>query len=432
VVQPFTDGRGDHFLRFHHVEDFTKATTSVAVTDGFSDPVQRSVALTGLGSPSCAYIRNVSDVGSGVRLLDPGEPGYSPGETPSYFAHCEMESAGGGWTLALRVLGGDQDLEFSDGRWPFGRQGGQVDPGLAFSTGVLASYGEVPVDELLIGFQSSADLELRMLSATVQTPLPSLRAAFANRIGPTTIPLQTRTDPERTARDHWLRAVNAEDADLPPSCNEVALRRRLSGQVGARIGLLAGDDDKCAAATGFAGIGGYLPLLVDAGPDDRVTAGGDARDGQFVSGARGIVWVRSSEFTDLPARESCAAHFAAGAKLNGRYLVAAIVDAGADAGTDGGAGETAAADGGVVEAYCDAGSASAPICRNGVVEPPEQCDDGNGVNGDGLTDLCDVNCTGSHCGNGIIGHDQYGNAETCDPPDGTSCDDTCQLIGGSS
>src|SRR5262249_32623770 len=42
------------------------------------------------------------------------------------------------------------------------------------------------------------------------------------------------------------------------------------------------------------------------------------------------------------------------------------------------------------------------ICGDGVAcrfaSPPEECDDGNTVNGDG----CEANCTASRCGNGIV------------------------------
>jgi cysteine-rich repeat protein len=51
-------------------------------------------------------------------------------------------------------------------------------------------------------------------------------------------------------------------------------------------------------------------------------------------------------------------------------------------------------------------------CGNGVVDAGEQCDDGNGGNGDG----CDANCQPSACGNGLVGID-----EDCD--DGNTVDD---------
>src|SRR5690606_23291235 len=44
------------------------------------------------------------------------------------------------------------------------------------------------------------------------------------------------------------------------------------------------------------------------------------------------------------------------------------------------------------------------LCGNGNVNPGEQCDDGNSVNGDG----CDNNCTVSACGNGIIAGNEEG------------------------
>jgi len=58
-------------------------------------------------------------------------------------------------------------------------------------------------------------------------------------------------------------------------------------------------------------------------------------------------------------------------------------------------------------------------CPNGAVSPGEVCDDGNLVNGDG----CDDNCTLSACGNGRTGGD-----EQCDDGDifeGNGCDTNC-------
>jgi cysteine-rich repeat protein len=66
-------------------------------------------------------------------------------------------------------------------------------------------------------------------------------------------------------------------------------------------------------------------------------------------------------------------------------------------------------------------------CGNTVVDPGEQCDDGNGVNGDG----CDNNCTSTACGNGIVSA-----GEQCDDGNaiaGDCCAPTCQFeLGGSS
>jgi cysteine-rich repeat protein len=63
-------------------------------------------------------------------------------------------------------------------------------------------------------------------------------------------------------------------------------------------------------------------------------------------------------------------------------------------------------------------------CGDGVIEPSEQCDDGNLTSGDG----CDANCTPTGCGNGVVTA-----GETCD--DGNTlgddcCSPTCQLDAG--
>jgi cysteine-rich repeat protein len=62
----------------------------------------------------------------------------------------------------------------------------------------------------------------------------------------------------------------------------------------------------------------------------------------------------------------------------------------------------------------------AGTCGNGIVEPSEQCDDGNTVSGDG----CSATCRLESCGNGII---DFG--ETCDDGNtvsGDGCSATCQ------
>src|SRR3989442_14828187 len=63
--------------------------------------------------------------------------------------------------------------------------------------------------------------------------------------------------------------------------------------------------------------------------------------------------------------------------------------------------------------------AQVPTCGNGAVEPPEVCDDGNLVDGDG----CDSNCTPTGCGNGIVT-----TGEECDDGNtesGDCCSATC-------
>ncbi len=69
----------------------------------------------------------------------------------------------------------------------------------------------------------------------------------------------------------------------------------------------------------------------------------------------------------------------------------------------------------------DCGADEATSCGNGTTEPPELCDDGNLLDGDG----CDSNCTPTGCGNGITTA-----GEQCDDGNtagGDCCDASCQL-----
>src|SRR5262249_52557095 len=62
-----------------------------------------------------------------------------------------------------------------------------------------------------------------------------------------------------------------------------------------------------------------------------------------------------------------------------------------------------------------------PRCGNGIHDPGEECDDGNTVNGDG----CDNNCSTSRCGNGIVTA-----SEQCDDgnnANGDACEADCSL-----
>ena len=71
---------------------------------------------------------------------------------------------------------------------------------------------------------------------------------------------------------------------------------------------------------------------------------------------------------------------------------------------------------------CDS-NCSITACGNNIVTAGEACDDGNLIDGDG----CDSNCTATACGNGIVT-----GVEVCDDGnlvDGDGCDSNCTLTG---
>ena len=78
-------------------------------------------------------------------------------------------------------------------------------------------------------------------------------------------------------------------------------------------------------------------------------------------------------------------------------------------------------DGNVIDGDGCNANCTVPRCGNGILDPGEQCDDGNFINGDG----CDVNCTVTRCGNGILDP-----GEQCDDGnlfDGDGCSSRCTI-----
>lgn len=68
-----------------------------------------------------------------------------------------------------------------------------------------------------------------------------------------------------------------------------------------------------------------------------------------------------------------------------------------------------------------------PVCGNNVIEPGEQCDDGNTSNGDGCNSSCQLEGFGGFCGDGIL---QPGEGEECDDgntTNGDGCSNVCTI-----
>src|SRR5262245_1623991 len=75
-------------------------------------------------------------------------------------------------------------------------------------------------------------------------------------------------------------------------------------------------------------------------------------------------------------------------------------------------------------AGCSSDATMTPVCGNGVVDPGEECDDGNTTGGDGCSSECTNETPGAHCGDGHIDP-----GEECDdgnPDDGDGCSSTCK------
>ena len=62
-----------------------------------------------------------------------------------------------------------------------------------------------------------------------------------------------------------------------------------------------------------------------------------------------------------------------------------------------------------------------PVCGNGVVEPPEGCDNGAN-NSDTVPDACRTDCSRAHCGDGVVD-----TGEACDNTT-SFCDSSCNIV----
>jgi cysteine-rich repeat protein len=61
-----------------------------------------------------------------------------------------------------------------------------------------------------------------------------------------------------------------------------------------------------------------------------------------------------------------------------------------------------------------------PLCGDGLLTSPEECEDGNLANGDGCTSSCVL----EFCGDGVINNND---AEACEPPGASACTDACTI-----
>jgi len=436
TLQTFPPSSVVQFHTYPSAPFFRSATGTARIAgndDGLS--VQVSITVIQGGYPSCAHLRTVGKTASRVYLIDPGYPDPPGGRDDAFFAHCEMSAAGGGWTLAARMLGAKPTTVIA-GVWEYGafEVWGQYNaslnpyqPGLSPSWARLDTFDNVPVSELLIGVSPVNDpTALRRLRGRIaDAPYSSLSLVFEPVDG-ATAPIHTAFttytgvsgDPPTEQLQAWRRLfwlpqdgneLRFDPATSPnPPFPATDCTPMLNGGIESttstlrvRIGV-TGDSTQgtCDPKDAFLGLGGAtnaMNELVYTGAVDASTAT------LYASGVFAALWVRDDDFTDLPVQEDCSDHEALYA-LDGWYTT---ID------------DTTRLE---TPEYCDfAVDPPLNVCRDGIVEAPEACDDGNATNGDG----CDNNCTLTGCGNGIVT-----GTEQCEPPNTPTCDSACRVIGG--
>ena len=363
------------------LEAFLDDSVQLIARDQSSSSAPTPVRIELVGRPSCAQIQSLGEsLGDTVHVIDPGERGGDD----RFLAFCDMTTAGGGWTLALRLDGRDRNAAFDDKTWTNSETENADQPGRGdVEDAKLASYLLLPADELLVGLAPfigsppvlGARRYVRLGGLPAGRPLhESINSGGATTVDSVPPFASVGTRPS----ERWLSAVPGRTLGL--ECQQEALSQK-GGVVGVRIGIVGGTTPgACDQVDSFVGVGANSNATVGQQQQGRL--------GVEVFPTHGLVYVRERDFTSLPSRPSCNDHVAAGHRLPGTYLV----------------------DDAPVE--CELPT---PICGDGFVDPGEQCDDNNTNNGD----FCDALCRTPVCGNSIVE-----GGEDCDPQ-GLGCDEFC-------
>ncbi len=424
---------------------FLADSFTLQVKDGLLSSGETTIAIVSTSRESCAHILNAGEsTGDAVYVIDPGDGGGDD----TFLAYCDMSTAGGGWTLALRIDGRSNTFAYEANTWTSSAVLNPDAPDLLdVVESKLASYHAVALTELLVGFspftvdngmeQPTGDFRYvrARLAASDTAPLPSLEHAILN----TTLDLAAvpigATEGTRE-RERWLSAVPG--MSLQDKSDRARLNNYLApADHAARIGILGSDLTTLTTSQSYIGVGSNKSPSSGQrrarGPctgsmDCNTSIGEQCIESLCVESlpALAAVLVRGRDFMSLGSRTSCEKHGEAGAVVGGVFLVN-------DEAKECQFGPTEAICGDRFvdpEEECDddnikSGDGCDRHCRmeqcgNGRVEDNEECDDANATNGDG----CDVNCTSTRCGNGVVtGSEECDNA----PVSGDGCDALCRV-----
>jgi hypothetical protein len=248
------------------------AAEACNATDDDCDPASAPV---GLCASCAAILDDAPEATSGTYVLN--------GSRGDYDAYCEMDAAGGGWTLVAKIDGASTAFLYDDARWEDASVLNPTSLDLDTSTEAkLEAFLEAPLTEVRAVLRDARGTD-RALVLDVPDQI-SFRALMSGS------PIATAA-----GRAAWLALLPG--AGIQTNCNLEGFNLTTGGATTARvrIGLVGNQEDDCTSPDSLIGLGGGAfganacdQLDTAAGASN----GGGCNEGGLSVQATGLILVR--------------------------------------------------------------------------------------------------------------------------------------------
>ena len=172
---------------------------------------------------------------SGVIEIDPGGAGRFP-------VYCDMETDGGGWTLALKADGSRPTFRYSSPLWTTVELHNPEAADRDRTEAKLESFNRLRFAEVLIRFETEVDDAIEAHWVWMDLAGDSLLALFA----------AGEYVPVYLGREKWLDAIPA--SSLQDNCNLEGVNAGVDYNR-VRLGIVGNDEEDCATPDSKLGIG---------------------------------------------------------------------------------------------------------------------------------------------------------------------------------